>query len=69
MTYPLEHKIIRPSKWDPSPNVAETFRRAREKGPLVGGPVSVVQVAPFDLNHPLHSRHACYIMSIRQRAQ
>lgn len=58
MIYPLEHRIIRPVAWDPQVNVAKTIQRAKEKGPLLGGPVSVVRVAPFDLNHPLHSRWA-----------
>ena len=53
--YPLEHRINRTTPFNPDVNVAKTIAAAKKKGPLVG-PVRVVTLAPFDLNHPDHPR-------------
>ena len=56
--YPLAHKIITPGKLHrPGADVAATIKAAKKKGPLLGGPVEVVKVKPFDLMHPDHPRH------------
>lgn len=56
--YPLAHRIQVPARpYRSGANVAETIKAAKKKGPLVGGPVEVVVVKPYDLSHPDHPRH------------
>lgn len=67
MTYRLAHLIHMPAKrFLPGADVAATIEEAKKKGPLIGGPVSVVRVAPFDLKHPLHSARAAFQVGVRQ---
>ena len=56
--FPLAHKVNLPTRlFRPGADVATTIKNAKKKGPLVGGPVDVVKVQPFDFNHPDHPRH------------
>lgn len=56
--YPLAHKVRLPARmFRPGADVAATIKEAKKKGPLLGGPIEVVKVPDFDLNHPDHPRH------------
>lgn len=67
--YKLGHLVEKPTReYVPAcePRAAErTIDAAKKKGPLDGGPVSRVRVAPFNLQHPLHPRFAQRVPSQR----
>lgn len=68
---PLAHLIIRPAKpyhESVATDISKTIAAAKKK-PALGGPVERVRVAPFDFNHPLHSRHASAVRGPLQSLQ
>lgn len=58
----LAHLVEKPSReYTPACDNRAAERAisdAKRKGPLLGGPVQVVRLPAFGLNHPLHPRFA-----------